>query len=54
MVDASEKKSDPAVDEVNELFKGLNKKKKSSKKPKEEAADGGDEPAPADDGEFDH
>ena len=53
MVDTPEKKSDPAVDEVNELFKGLNKKKKSSKKPKEEAADGGDEPAPAADGEFD-
>ena len=46
-------KSDPAVDEVNELFKGLNKKKKSSKKPKDEAADGGDEAAPAADGEFD-
>jgi len=44
--------SDPAVDEVNELFKGLNKKKKSSKKPKE-AAEGGDETAPAADGEFD-
>ncbi|KAL6721512.1 translation initiation factor eIF-2 beta subunit [Lecanora helva] len=49
----SESKSDPAVDEVNELFKGLNKKKKSSKKPKDEAAEGGDEPAPAADGEFD-
>lgn len=44
--------SDPAVDEVNELFKGLNKKKKSSKKPKE-ATEGGDEAAPAADGEFD-
>ena len=45
--------SDPAVDEVNELFKGLGKKKKSSKKPKEESAEGGDEAAPAADGEFD-
>ncbi|KAL2056882.1 hypothetical protein ABVK25_002621 [Lepraria finkii] len=46
-------KSDPAIDEVNELFKGLNKKKKSSKKPKDEAADRGNETAPAVDGEFD-
>ena len=45
--------SDPAVDEVNELFKGLGKKKKSSKKPKEESAEGGDEATPAADGEFD-
>ena len=51
--DTSESKPDPAVDEVNELFKGLNKKKKSSKKPKEETADGEAEPAPAADGEFD-
>ncbi|KAK0517003.1 hypothetical protein JMJ35_000158 [Cladonia borealis] len=48
-----ETKSDPAVDEVNELFKGLGKKKKSSKKTKDDAADGGDEVAPAADGEFD-
>ena len=48
-----ESKPDPAVDEVNELFKGLNKKKKSSKKPKEETIDGEAEPAPAADGEFD-
>ena len=44
---------DPAVDEVTDLFKGLGKKKKSSKKPKDEATDGGDEAAPAVDGEFD-
>lgn len=44
--------TDSAVDEVNELFKGLGKKKKSSKKPKEDKADGeGDKPAA--DGEFD-
>ena len=48
-----ETKSDPAVDEVNELFKGLGKKKKSSKKTKDDAADGGDEVPPAADGEFD-
>lgn len=48
-----ESKPDAAVDEVSELFKGLGKKKKSSKKPKDDAADGGDEPAPAADGEFD-
>ena len=41
------------MDEVNELFKGLGKKKKSFKKPKDDAADGGDEAAPAADGEFD-
>ena len=46
------KADDAAVDEVSELFKGLNKKKKSSKKPKEGAADG-DEAAPAADGDFD-
>ena len=45
--------SDPAVDEVNELFKGLAKKKKSSKKPKEEPAEGGEELVPAADAEFD-
>ena len=45
--------SDPAIDEVNELFKGLGKKKKSSKKPKEESADGAEEATPAADGEFD-
>lgn len=50
--DTPEAKADPAVDEVSELFKGLNKKKKS-KKPKDETADGADEPAPAADGEFD-
>lgn len=44
---------DAAVDEVNALFKGLNKKKKSSKKPKEDAPEEGDEPTPAADGEFD-
>ncbi|MCJ1450899.1 hypothetical protein MMC28_001233 [Mycoblastus sanguinarius] len=48
---------DAAVDEVTDLFKGLNKKKKSSKKSKEskdsEAAEEGGEPAPAADGEFD-
>ena len=46
--------SDPAVDEVNELFKGLGKKKKS-KKPKDDAAEEGDDAsaAPAADGEFD-
>ena len=44
--------SDPAVDEVNELFKGLGKKKKS-KKPKEEPAEGGEETVPAADNEFD-
>ena len=44
---------DKEVDEVTDLFKGLAKKKKS-KKPKEgEAVDGGDEPTPAADGEFD-
>ena len=48
-----ETKSDPAVDEVNELFKGLTKKKKSSKKTKDDAADGGEEVPPAADGEFD-
>lgn len=50
--DVPDSKSDAAVDEVDELFKGLGKKKKS-KKPKEETADGGDEAAPAGDGEFD-
>ncbi len=49
---APESKSDPAVDEVNELFAGLGKKKKS-KKPKEGTADGGDEATPDVDGEFD-
>ncbi|MCJ1385863.1 hypothetical protein MMC17_008987 [Xylographa soralifera] len=45
--------ADKDVDEVTDLFKGLAKKKKS-KKPKEgEAADGGDDPTPAADGEFD-
>ena len=38
---------------MTDLFKGLGKKKKSSKKPKDEATDGGDEAAPAVDGEFD-
>ena len=38
---------------MSDLFKGLGKKKKSSKKPKDEATDGGDEAAPAVDGEFD-
>ena len=52
LIDAPPAK-DPAVDEVTELLKGLNKKKKSSKKPKEEAVDGADEPAPAAEGEFD-
>ena len=51
--DTPDSKPDPAVDEVNELFKGLNKKKKSSKKPKEETTNGNDEPTPAADGEFD-
>ncbi len=50
--EAPESKSDPAVDEVNELFAGLGKKKKS-KKPKEGTADGGDEATPDADGEFD-
>lgn len=45
--------ADPAVDEVNELFKGLGKKKKSSKKPKEETAEGDEEATPAAIGEFD-
>ena len=45
--------SDPAVDEVSELFKGLGKKKKSSKKPKEESAEVAEEVTPAADGEFD-
>ncbi|KAL9103341.1 MAG: hypothetical protein Q9163_001607 [Psora crenata] len=45
--------SDPAVDEVSELFKGLGKKKKSSKKPKEESAEAGEEATPAAEGEFD-
>ncbi|KAI4134818.1 MAG: hypothetical protein LQ347_001197 [Umbilicaria vellea] len=44
---------DKEVDEVIDMFKGLAKKKKP-KKPKEgEAVDGGDETAPAADGEFD-
>lgn len=44
---------DNEVDEVTDMFKGLAKKKKP-KKPKEgEALDGGDETAPAADGEFD-
>lgn len=51
-LDAPESRSDPAVDEVNELFAGLGKKKKS-KKPKEGTADGGDEATPEVDGEFD-
>ena len=47
-------KADAAVDEVSELFKGLNKKKKSSKKPKDgETAADGDEATPAADGGFD-
>lgn len=48
----SQPKSDPAVDEVTDLFQGLSKKKKS-KKPKDEAADGGDEAAAGGEGEFD-
>lgn len=44
--------TDSAVDEVNELFKGLGKKKKSSKKPKEDKADDEGDKAAAD-GEFD-
>ena len=44
---------DPAVDEVTDMFAGLNKKKKKPSKPKTE--DGADEtePTPAVDGEFD-
>ena len=44
---------DSTVDEVTDLFKGLGKKKKSSKKPKDEGAEGGEEAAPAAEGEFD-
>lgn len=51
--EANVESGDKDVDEVTDLFKGLAKKKKS-KKPKEgETAEGGDEAAPAVDGEFD-
>ncbi|OKL56720.1 hypothetical protein UA08_08036 [Talaromyces atroroseus] len=44
--------ADKEVDEVTELFKGLSKKKKT-KKSKDADAEGGDEAAPAADGELD-
>jgi len=51
--EANKDSGDKDVDEVTDLFKGLAKKKKS-KKPKEgETTEGGDEAAPAADGEFD-
>ncbi|KAL8847475.1 MAG: hypothetical protein Q9221_007468 [Calogaya cf. arnoldii] len=44
---------DKAVDEVTDLFKGLAKKKKSKKPKDTDVAEGGDDAAPAADGEFD-